>query len=140
MSRDGVFSFFFSFCCCNIVLVSGIVIQCLVSKSKFYYKENTQKKHIVLISHLFSVLMSYENVELTFSDADRLPDLFRKSRKGSIYLTPYRVGISSLELTFLINSLPETYLFIIIYLFILAAVLEPKQALISIGVGDHSLI
>lgn len=47
----------------------------------------------VLISHLFSVLMSYENVELMFSDADCLPDLFRKSRKGSIYLTPYRVGM-----------------------------------------------
>ncbi|MCJ8738755.1 hypothetical protein PDJAM_G00039460 [Pangasius djambal] len=45
----------------------------------------------VIINNSESVLMSYENVELTFCDADRLPDLFRKSRKGSVYLTPYRV-------------------------------------------------
>uniref|UniRef100_A0A672S6Y4 WW domain binding protein 2 n=1 Tax=Sinocyclocheilus grahami TaxID=75366 RepID=A0A672S6Y4_SINGR len=38
----------------------------------------------------YSVLMSYENVELLFSDAERLPEAFRKSKKGSIYLTPYR--------------------------------------------------
>ncbi|KAF7705557.1 WW domain-binding protein 2-like [Silurus meridionalis] len=45
----------------------------------------------VIINNSESVLMSYENVELMFSDADLLPDLFRKSRKGSIFLTPYRV-------------------------------------------------
>jgi len=39
----------------------------------------------------YSVLMSHENVELVFSDAERLPEPFRKSKKGSIYLTPYRV-------------------------------------------------
>lgn len=38
-----------------------------------------------------SVLMSYENVELVFSDAEGLPEPFRKSKKGSVYLTPYRV-------------------------------------------------
>ena len=40
---------------------------------------------------LSSVLMNYDNVELAFSDADNLPDAFRKSKKGSVYLTPYRV-------------------------------------------------
>ncbi|XP_017338882.2 WW domain-binding protein 2 [Ictalurus punctatus] len=45
----------------------------------------------VIVNNSESVLMSYENVELMFSDADCLPDLFRKSRKGSIYLTPYRM-------------------------------------------------
>lgn len=35
--------------------------------------------------------MSYDNVELAFCDADRLPEAFRKSKKGSVYLTPYRV-------------------------------------------------
>ena len=39
-----------------------------------------------------SILMTYENVELTFCEADRLPDAFKKSRKGSVYMTPYRVG------------------------------------------------
>lgn len=38
-----------------------------------------------------SVLMNHENVELLFCDAERLPEAFRKSKKGSIYLTPYRV-------------------------------------------------
>ncbi|CAM4712048.1 unnamed protein product [Leuciscus chuanchicus] len=45
----------------------------------------------VIINNSESVLMSYENVELVFSDAERLPEPFRKSKKGSIYLTPYRV-------------------------------------------------
>lgn len=36
--------------------------------------------------------MSQDNVELVFCDTDGLPDVFRKSRKGSIYLTPYRVS------------------------------------------------
>lgn len=38
-----------------------------------------------------SVLMNYDNVELVFCDADSLPEAFRKSKKGSVYLTPYRV-------------------------------------------------
>ncbi|KAI4790368.1 hypothetical protein KUCAC02_034673, partial [Chaenocephalus aceratus] len=37
------------------------------------------------------VLMNYDNVELVFCDAERLPEAFRKSKKGGIYLTPYRV-------------------------------------------------
>ncbi|XP_026873285.2 WW domain-binding protein 2 [Electrophorus electricus] len=45
----------------------------------------------VIINNSESVLMSYENVELAFSDADHLPEAFRKTRKGSIYLTPYRL-------------------------------------------------
>ncbi|XP_076856104.1 WW domain-binding protein 2 [Brachyhypopomus gauderio] len=45
----------------------------------------------VIINNSESVLKSYENVELTFSDADHLPEAFRRTRKGSIYLTPYRV-------------------------------------------------
>ncbi|XP_063068413.1 WW domain-binding protein 2 [Engraulis encrasicolus] len=45
----------------------------------------------VIINNSESVLMSYENVELAFCEADRLPDAFKKTRKGSIYLTPYRV-------------------------------------------------
>lgn len=40
---------------------------------------------------VISVLISHENVELVLSDADSLPEAFRKSKKGSIYLTPYRV-------------------------------------------------
>ena len=38
-----------------------------------------------------SVLMRFENVELVFWEADSLPEAFRKNKKGSIYLTPYRV-------------------------------------------------
>lgn len=39
-----------------------------------------------------SVLMNHDNVELVFCDTERLPEAFRKSKKGSIYLTPYRVS------------------------------------------------
>ena len=46
----------------------------------------------VLVSlSVTSVLMNYDNVELVFCDADSLPEAFRKSKKGSVYLTPYRV-------------------------------------------------
>ncbi|KAJ8334073.1 hypothetical protein SKAU_G00397120 [Synaphobranchus kaupii] len=45
----------------------------------------------VIINNSESVLMTYENVELVFSDADSLPETFRKSKKGSVYLTPYRL-------------------------------------------------
>ncbi|KAK5880769.1 hypothetical protein CesoFtcFv8_021646 [Champsocephalus esox] len=45
----------------------------------------------VIINNSESVLMNYDNVELVFCDAERLPEAFRKSKKGGIYLTPYRV-------------------------------------------------
>lgn len=45
----------------------------------------------VIINNSESLLMSYENVELMFSEAEGLPEPFRKSKKGSVYLTPYRV-------------------------------------------------
>lgn len=43
------------------------------------------------MSFVISVLMSRENVELVLSEADSLPEAFKKGRKGSVYLTPYRV-------------------------------------------------
>lgn len=46
---------------------------------------------VFLCVSVTSVLMNYDNVELLFCDADTLPEAFRKSKKGSIYLTPYRV-------------------------------------------------
>ncbi|KAG1930464.1 WW domain-binding protein 2 [Pimephales promelas] len=52
---------------------------------------NNSESGGVIINNSESVLMSHENVELVFSDAERLPEPFRKSKKGSIYLTPYRV-------------------------------------------------
>ncbi|KAG5854230.1 WW domain-binding protein 2 isoform X1 [Anguilla anguilla] len=45
----------------------------------------------VIINNSESVLMTYENVELVFCEADGLPETFRKSKKGSVYLTPYRL-------------------------------------------------
>ncbi|XP_041671872.1 WW domain-binding protein 2 [Cheilinus undulatus] len=53
--------------------------------------QNNSESGGVIINNSESVLMNYDNVELTFCDADRLPEAFRKSKKGSIYLTPYRV-------------------------------------------------
>lgn len=52
---------------------------------------NNSESGGVIINNSESVLMNYDNVELAFSDADNLPDTFKKSKKGSVYLTPYRV-------------------------------------------------
>ncbi|XP_078793325.1 WW domain-binding protein 2 isoform X2 [Oryzias latipes] len=53
--------------------------------------QNHSESGGVIINNSESVLMSQDNVELVFCDTDGLPDVFRKSRKGSIYLTPYRM-------------------------------------------------
>lgn len=51
---------------------------------------------VLSFSSVDSVLMNHDHVELAFSDAEKLPEAFRKSKKGSIYLTPYRVRGRSL--------------------------------------------
>ncbi|NWH63422.1 WBP2 protein, partial [Geococcyx californianus] len=38
-----------------------------------------------------SVLMTYDHVEITFSDIEPMPDAFKGTKKGSVFLTPYRV-------------------------------------------------
>lgn len=53
--------------------------------------QNHSESGGVIINNSESVLMNHDNVELAFSDADSLPEAFKKSRKGSVYLTPYRV-------------------------------------------------
>uniref|UniRef100_A0A1A7Y9C3 WW domain binding protein 2 n=1 Tax=Iconisemion striatum TaxID=60296 RepID=A0A1A7Y9C3_9TELE len=53
--------------------------------------QNHSESGGVIINNSESVLTNHDNVELTFCDADDLPEAFRKSRKGSVYLTPYRV-------------------------------------------------
>ncbi|XP_053565123.1 WW domain-binding protein 2 isoform X2 [Bombina bombina] len=45
----------------------------------------------VFINNSESVLMSYDHVEVTFSDMENTPDAFRGTKKGSVLLTPYRV-------------------------------------------------
>ncbi|XP_068119890.1 WW domain-binding protein 2 [Hyperolius riggenbachi] len=45
----------------------------------------------VAVNNSESVLMSYDHVELTFSDMANTPDAFRGTKKGKILLTPYRV-------------------------------------------------
>lgn len=53
--------------------------------------QNNSESGGVIINNSESVLMNHDNVELVFCDADCLPEAFRKSKKGSVYLTPYRV-------------------------------------------------
>ncbi|KAG7473988.1 hypothetical protein JOB18_006705 [Solea senegalensis] len=53
--------------------------------------QNHSESGGVIINNSESVLMNYDNVELVFCDVERLPEAFRKSKKGSIYLTPYRM-------------------------------------------------
>ncbi|KAM8947705.1 WW domain-binding protein 2 isoform 2-T2 [Pelodytes ibericus] len=45
----------------------------------------------VVINNCESVLMSYEHVEITFSEMTNMQDAFRGTKKGSVILTPYRV-------------------------------------------------
>lgn len=45
----------------------------------------------LLFSHR-SILMSYEHVELTFNDMKNVPEAFKGTKKGTVYLTPYRVS------------------------------------------------
>ncbi|XP_032816958.1 WW domain-binding protein 2 isoform X3 [Petromyzon marinus] len=45
----------------------------------------------VVVTNSESVLVHYENVELSFSDFVVTPDVFKGSKKGIIYLTPFRV-------------------------------------------------
>ncbi|XP_069807781.1 WW domain-binding protein 2 [Dendropsophus ebraccatus] len=49
----------------------------------------------VIVNNSESVLMSYEHVELAFSDMESTPDVFRGTKKGRVMLTPYRVIFSS---------------------------------------------
>uniref|UniRef100_A0A3B4U133 WW domain binding protein 2 n=1 Tax=Seriola dumerili TaxID=41447 RepID=A0A3B4U133_SERDU len=53
--------------------------------------QNHSESGGVIINNSESVLMNHDNVELVFCDVDSLPEAFKKSKKGSIYLTPYRV-------------------------------------------------
>nr|KAF6286986.1 WW domain binding protein 2 [Pipistrellus kuhlii] len=45
----------------------------------------------VIVNNTESILMSYEHVELTFSDMKNVPEAFKGTKKGTVYLTPYRV-------------------------------------------------
>ncbi|CAL8262796.1 unnamed protein product [Boreogadus saida] len=53
--------------------------------------KNSSESGGVIINNSESILMNHDSVELVFCEADSLPEAFRKSKKGSIYLTPYRV-------------------------------------------------
>ncbi|XP_075846234.1 WW domain-binding protein 2 isoform X6 [Microtus pennsylvanicus] len=37
------------------------------------------------------ILMTYDHVELTFNDMKNVPEAFKGTKKGTVYLTPYRV-------------------------------------------------
>ncbi|XP_043317075.1 WW domain-binding protein 2 isoform X2 [Cervus canadensis] len=45
----------------------------------------------VIVNNTESILMSYDHVELTFSDMRNVPEAFKGTKKGTVYLTPYRV-------------------------------------------------
>nr|KAF6417625.1 WW domain binding protein 2 [Molossus molossus] len=45
----------------------------------------------VIVNNTESILMTYDHVELTFNDMKNVPEAFKGTKKGSVYLTPYRV-------------------------------------------------
>uniref|UniRef100_A0A8C9P9I4 GRAM domain-containing protein n=1 Tax=Spermophilus dauricus TaxID=99837 RepID=A0A8C9P9I4_SPEDA len=45
----------------------------------------------VIVNNTERVLMSYDHVELTFNDMKNVPEAFKGTEKGTVYLTPYWV-------------------------------------------------
>ncbi|NWR16481.1 WBP2 protein, partial [Regulus satrapa] len=45
----------------------------------------------VIVNNSENVLMTYDHVEITFSDLEPMPEAFKGTKKGSVFLTPYRV-------------------------------------------------
>lgn len=43
----------------------------------------------------YSILMTYDHVELTFNEMRTVPEAFKGTKKGTIYLTPYRVSCTA---------------------------------------------
>ncbi|XP_074778178.1 WW domain-binding protein 2 isoform X3 [Athene noctua] len=45
----------------------------------------------VIVNNSENILMTYDHIEITFSDIEPMPDAFKGTKKGSVFLTPYRV-------------------------------------------------
>ncbi|XP_029456340.1 WW domain-binding protein 2 isoform X2 [Rhinatrema bivittatum] len=45
----------------------------------------------IIVNNSESLLMTYDHVEITFSDMEVTHDSFRGTKKGSLFLTPYRI-------------------------------------------------
>ncbi|KAM9371269.1 WW domain-binding protein 2 isoform 2-T2 [Phaethornis superciliosus] len=45
----------------------------------------------VIVNNSENVLMTYDHIEITFSDTEPMQDAFKGTKKGSVFLTPYRV-------------------------------------------------
>ncbi|XP_013907060.1 PREDICTED: WW domain-binding protein 2 [Thamnophis sirtalis] len=45
----------------------------------------------VIINNSESILMNYEHIEMTFHDMEQMPEAFKGTKKGSVFMTPYRV-------------------------------------------------
>ncbi|XP_053147228.1 WW domain-binding protein 2 isoform X3 [Hemicordylus capensis] len=45
----------------------------------------------VIVNNSESILMTYDHIEITFHDMEHMPDAFKGTKKGSVFLTPYRV-------------------------------------------------
>ncbi|XP_036600090.1 WW domain-binding protein 2-like [Trichosurus vulpecula] len=57
-------------------------------------RQSTHRNHSesgVIVNNTENILMTYDHVELSFSDMDHVTDAFKGTKKGSLYLTPYRV-------------------------------------------------
>ncbi|KAM3833084.1 WW domain-binding protein 2-like [Vipera latastei] len=45
----------------------------------------------VIVNNSESILMNYEHIEMTFHDMEHTPEAFKGTKKGSVFMTPYRV-------------------------------------------------
>ena len=49
----------------------------------------------MIINNIESILMSYEHVKLKLNDMKNVPEAFKGTKKGTIYLSPYWVNFLS---------------------------------------------
>ena len=54
--------------------------------------------------------MSYDHVELTFSDMRNVPEAFKGTKKGTVYLTPYRVRCTATQLVWRVSWFGDSWL------------------------------
>lgn len=58
-------------------------------------ERDSSLSHRGLSASLLSILTSCDHVELTFSDMRNVPEAFKGTKKGTVYLTPYRVSCTA---------------------------------------------
>ncbi|MGH0147169.1 UNVERIFIED_CONTAM: hypothetical protein FKN15_041506 [Acipenser sinensis] len=58
-----------------------------------FFHSGSRGEHVLWGSRLFdysNILMTYDHVELSFCESENMPEAFKGTKKGTVYMTPYR--------------------------------------------------